>query len=211
MLCALYFVLRPRLNQLLSISSKYKVQSTKYKAQRSKSKDQKFQTSAISPDQLLCSTQKQRSEGEIMFRRIIATSPTWFTLPLRLAMAAVFIAHGAQKVLGSWEGPGFSKFIAASAPYPFMKPSWLWMGAAALSELIGGVLLLFGFLTRIGAFFLACTMLVAVLGVHWPKFFAANRGFEYPLSLLAMSLALLISGGGIASIDLALTSGGRRR
>lgn len=146
-----------------------------------------------------------------MLRRIIATSPNWFTLPLRLALAAVFIAHGAQKVLGSWQGPGFSKFISFPAPYAFMKPSWLWMGAAALSELIGGVLLLLGLLTRVGAFFLACTMFVAVMGVHWPVFFSANKGFEYPLSLLAMSLALLISGGGIASIDLALSGGGRRR
>lgn len=146
-----------------------------------------------------------------MFRRIVATSPTWFTIPLRLALAAVFIGHGAQKVLGVWGGPGFSKFISLSAPYDFMKPAWLWMGAAALSELIGGVLLLLGLLTRVGAFFLACTMLVAVVGVHWPAFFASNEGIEYPLSLLAMSLALLISGGGIASIDLALSGGGRRR
>jgi putative oxidoreductase len=146
-----------------------------------------------------------------MFRRIIATSPTWITIPLRLALAAVFIGHGAQNVLGIWQGPGFSKFISFPAPYPFMKPSWLWMGAAALSELIGGVLMLFGLLTRVGAFFLACTMFVAVVGVHWPAFFSANKGFEYPLALLAMSLALLISGGGIASIDLALSGSGRRR
>ena len=147
-----------------------------------------------------------------MFRRIIATSPTWMTLPLRMVLAAIFVAHGAQKVLGVWEGPGFSKFISASAPYAFMRPSWLWMGAAALSELIGGVLLFLGLLTRVGAFFLACTMAVAVVGVHWPAFFASNKGIEYPLALLAMSLALLISGGGIASIDLALAGrGGRRR
>lgn len=146
-----------------------------------------------------------------MFRRIIATSPTWITIPLRLALAAVFVAHGAQKVLGVWGGPGFSKFISFPAPYDFMKPAWLWMGAAALSELVGGLLLLLGLLTRVGAFFLACTMLVAVVGVHWPAFFSSNKGIEYPLSLLAMSLALLISGGGIASVDLALSGGGRRR
>lgn len=145
-----------------------------------------------------------------MFRKLMATSPTWATVPLRLALGVIFVAHGAQKVLGSWEGPGFSKFISFPAPYPFMKPSWLWMGAAALSELIGGVLVFLGLLTRVGAFFLACTMLVAVVGVHWPAFFASNKGIEYPLALFAMSLALLISGGGIASVDLAL-SGGRRR
>ena len=121
------------------------------------------------------------------------------------------VAHGAQKVFGSFGGPGFGKFVAATTPFPFMKPAWLWLGAAALSELVGGALIIVGLLTRVGAFFIACTMLTAVVGVHWPSFFASNRGIEYPLSLLAMSLALLISGGGMASIDLALNKPGRRR
>ena len=148
-----------------------------------------------------------------MFRKIIRTSSTWFPVPLRLVIGLVFLGHGSQKVLGAFGGKGFSSWIANSAPYPFMKPAWLWMGAAALSELIGGILLLFGLLTRVGAFFIACTMLIAVIGVHWPKFFAPG-GFEYPLTLLAGCLALLISGGGAASVDLAMTGsggGGRRR
>jgi uncharacterized membrane protein YphA (DoxX/SURF4 family) len=40
-------------------------------------------------------------------------------------------------------------------------------------------------------------------------FFAANRGYEYPLSLLGMAVALLIAGGGQASIDRALSRGRR--
>jgi len=52
-------------------------------------------------------------------------------------------------------------------------------------------------------------MLTAVVGVHWNNgLFGSNRGFEYPLTLLAMALALLISGGGQASIDRALSGGG---
>jgi putative oxidoreductase len=144
-----------------------------------------------------------------MFRRLIATSPTWITFPLRLALGVVFAAHGAQKLLGSFEGPGLAKFTSFPAPFPFMRPSWLWMGAAAFAELIGGILVFLGLLTRLGAFFLFCVMLAAVVGVHWPGFFAP-KGIEYPLSLLAMSLALMISGGGMASVDLAM-SGGRRR
>jgi putative oxidoreductase len=90
-----------------------------------------------------------------------------------------------------------------------MRPAWLWMGVAAFAELIGGILVLVGLLTRLGAFLLFCTMLAAVIGAHWPKFFLPE-GFEYAMGLLAMSLALLISGGGMASIDLALSSGRRR-
>jgi putative oxidoreductase len=148
--------------------------------------------------------------NQLMFRKLIATSSTWFTLPIRLALAAVMIGHGAQKVLGSFDGPGFKTFINGTTPFGFMRPAWLWLAAAALSELVGGILVGLGFLTRVGAFFIACTMLTAIVGVHWNGgFFANNRGYEYPLTLLAMATALLIAGGGQASIDKGL-SGGRR-
>src|SRR5215207_1235748 len=145
-----------------------------------------------------------------MFRKLIATSPTWFTVPIRLALAAVMIAHGAQKVLGTFNGPGFKTFIAGNTPFGFMRPAWLWLAVAAFSEFVGGLLVGLGFLTRVGAFFIACVMLTAIVAVHWPGgFFASNRGYEYPLSLLAMAVGLLIAGGGQASVDRAL-SGGKR-
>jgi putative oxidoreductase len=150
-----------------------------------------------------------------MFRKLMATSSTLITLPLRLGLGIVMIAHGGQKVLGLWGGPGFKAFTAGTTPFGFMKPAWLWLGAAALSELVGGVFVALGFLTRVGAFFIACTMLTAIAGIHWPNgLFSANRGYELPMALLAMALALLISGGGQASVDKALSgggSGGRRR
>ena len=145
-----------------------------------------------------------------MFRKLIATSPTWFTVPIRLALAAVMIAHGAQKVLGAFNGPGFKTYISGNTPFGFMRPAWVWLAAAAFSEFLGGILIGLGFLTRVGAFFIACVMLTAIVGVHLPGgFFASTRGYEYPLSLLAMALGLLIAGGGQASVDRAL-SGGRR-
>jgi len=120
------------------------------------------------------------------------------------------IAHGAQKVLGSFDGSGFKTFIGGNTPFSFMRPAWVWLGAAALAELMGGLLVAMGLLTRVGAFLIACMMLTAVIGIHWTGgFFASNRGYEYPLSLLAMAIALLIAGGGQASVDKAL-SGGRR-
>ncbi len=147
-----------------------------------------------------------------MFQKLIATSSTLVTIPIRLALAAVMIAHGGQKVLGVWGGSGFKAFTSGEAPYAFMRPAWLWLGAAALSELVGGIFVGLGFLTRVGAFFIMCTMLTAVT-IHWPNgFFGSNKGYEFPLTLLAMSLALLIAGGGQASVDKALSNdGGRRR
>jgi putative oxidoreductase len=145
-----------------------------------------------------------------MFRKLIATSSTWFTVPVRLALAAVMIAHGSQKVLGTFNGPGFTTYIAGNTPFGFMRPTWFWLAMAAFSEFLGGILIGLGFLTRVGAFFVACVMLTAIIGVHLPGgFFANNRGYEYPLSLLGMAIALLIAGGGQLSVDKGL-SGGRR-
>ncbi len=144
-----------------------------------------------------------------MLRRLTSTTALWATVPLRLALGTAFIGHGAQKVLGSFNGPGWAKFTSAQAPFPFMRPAWLWMGAAALSELIGGILVLSGLFTRVGAFLIACVMLVAIFGVLWPVFFAPT-GMELAVAFLGMALALLITGGGQASVDL-MIGGGRRR
>jgi putative oxidoreductase len=146
-----------------------------------------------------------------MFKKLISTSPSWATIPIRLALAAIFFAHGAGKVFGSFGGPGWSKFInSGPAPFSFMKPAWIWWGIAAISELLGSVLVFLGLLTRVGAFLLACTMATAIIAVHWPAGFIARGGYEYPLALFAMSLALLIAGGGMASVDRNLSSGRRR-
>src|SRR5687768_12007249 len=159
---------------------------------------------------LLSSSSVNKQSENHMFRRLMATSGTWFTLPIRLGLAAVMIGHGAQKVLGSFGGPGFNIYISGTTPFSFMRPAWLWLAAAAFSEFVGGILIGLGLLTRVAAFLIACTMLTAVFGVHLSGgFFASNRGFEYPLALFAMSLALLISGGGMLSVDRAI-SGGRR-
>jgi putative oxidoreductase len=149
-----------------------------------------------------------------MFRKLIATVPTWYTLPVRLSLGTIFIAHGAQKVLGVWGGKGFTASIAGSPPYGFMRPAGLWMTAAVLSEFVGGILVFLGLLTRVGAFAIMCVMLTAMLGVHWAGgFFISNQplpGIEYTLALLGMSLALVISGGGQASLDMGLMKTGRR-
>ncbi|HEX8746638.1 MAG TPA: DoxX family protein [Pyrinomonadaceae bacterium] len=135
-----------------------------------------------------------------MWRKLIATPGIWVTLPLRIALGIIMFAHGAQKVLGLYGGRGWSAWVAGEAPLG-LRPSWLWLAGAAVAEFLGGILIFFGALTRIGALGVALTMLVAVIGVHWGAFFANNRGIEFPFALLAMAITLIITGGGQASID----------
>jgi putative oxidoreductase len=150
-----------------------------------------------------------------MFRRIISTSAIWSTVPIRITLGMIFIAHGSQKVFGAWGGKGFSASIQGSTPFGFMKPAWLWLTLAVASEFLGGIMVATGLLTRLGAFGILCTMMTAIVGVHWgeaawPNFFMANKGIEYPLALLGMALALIVSGGGQLSIDLSIGSSRRR-
>ncbi len=141
------------------------------------------------------------------------TASVWTMLPLRLALGVIFIAHGAQKVFGVWGGRGLSAAMSGDAPLG-LRPSWVWLGAAAFAELVGGTLVLLGLLTRLGALMIIPVMLVAMISVHWSGgFFLSNRGVEYTVVLLAMALALFIAGGGRGSVDEALMGrrGGRRR
>lgn len=145
----------------------------------------------------------------MMTGRLTATINTWALLPLRLALGFIFFAHGAQKLFGVWGGRGLATWTAAPAPFN-LQPAWAWMGAAAFAEFVGGVLVMFGFMTRVGAFLIACVMGVAMFGVHWGKgLFLNDGGYEYTLALLSMAVTLLIAGGGNGSIDFQRYGGGR--
>jgi len=83
---------------------------------------------------------------------------------------------------------------------------------AAYAELIGGALLILGLVSRFDALLLACTMMVAIAVVQAPdalrdarpgtiRLFALLRGIELPLSLFAMSAALVLLGPGRFSLD----------
>lgn len=137
-----------------------------------------------------------------MFRRLVATTPTWFTLPLRLTVGLLFALHGAEKVFGIRGGPGLSAWMANDAASSGLRPAWLWLGAAALFELIGGIMILTGFLTRLGALLVIPIMLVAIYSVisNAEGTIALPR-IGYPLAMLGAAIALLVAGGGRASVD----------
>jgi putative oxidoreductase len=149
----------------------------------------------------------------MMLRRWVSTTPTWVTLPLRLSVGLLFALHGAEKVFGIRGGPGLSAWIANERAATGLRPAWLWLGAAALFELIGGILILTGFLTRLGALLVIPVMLVAIYGILT----AAEGGpiplprIGYPLAMLGAAIALLVAGGGRASVDESIAKSRRWR
>ena len=69
---------------------------------------------------------------------------------------------------------------------------------SALTEFIGGILLILGLLTRFAAFMVACNMLGAILLVTRHH---GYTGSEYPLALLVIALMLLFYGAGTLALD----------
>jgi putative oxidoreductase len=133
--------------------------------------------------------------------RVWPASPAFALLVLRLALGAVFIAHGAQKVF-------VYGFAGTSASFGDMGvPLEGVMGPlVALLELVGGILIVLGLGTRIVAAALTVNMIVATLLVHLTAgIFVAEGGYELTLMLGAASLALVLAGAGRLSVDAVLT------
>lgn len=137
-------------------------------------------------------------------RFLFSTRPTWATVPLRITLGLIFMAHGSQKLFGWFGGYGLSG-TAGFFEQMGLTPGIFWATLAGCGEFFGGLLVILGLLTRFGALNIAIVMLVAILKVHWPSFFAP-AGIEYPMALLGSALALMIAGGGKFSIDAAVSA-----
>lgn len=136
-----------------------------------------------------------------LFQRLIATQAGWAPMALRLAAGIIFIAHGAQKLFGWFGGHGLEGTAGWMASIG-LEPGLPMAALAGGAEFFGGLALIIGLLVRPAALVLALTMLVAIFAVHWPNgLFMANNGYEFALSLLAVTVALGFSGAGKASLD----------
>ena len=139
-----------------------------------------------------------------MIRRLFSTR--YQRLDLDLVLLLIRLVFGSSFIVAGW---------------PKIQHPTIWMGnhdlipaafqaLAAIAEFIGGIALVLGFLTRLGAFGIACTMIVAsaVLHFKWsaPYFSPATGGPSYilPVMLLLIALIFLVNGPGRFSLDRAV-------
>lgn len=116
-------------------------------------------------------------------------------LVVRIICGYAFIHHGFGKIQNPFHWMG----AEASTPAFFQ-------GLAALSEFGGGFALIFGLLTRLGAFGIVCTMVVAVythMMIMGDPFVSLSGGRSYELAMvyLGVTLAVLVSTPGRFSLD----------
>jgi putative oxidoreductase len=122
-------------------------------------------------------------------------------LILRLFLGFAFMMHGSQKLLGAFGGSGIAG-VSGMLGKMGLEPANILAWVLSITEFVGGIGVLLGFLTRFWAAGLVIDMGVAVAKVHLPNgFFAAKNGFELPLAFGVMALVILLTGPGSLSVD----------
>lgn len=133
--------------------------------------------------------------------KILLSDGGFAALALRLPTGIILAAHGAQKLFGAFGGYGLEgtgQWMASIG----LEPGYLMALLAGSAEFFGGIALLLGLLTRPAAIVTAITMLVALFSAHWQGgLFLSNNGYEYALTLFAVSVSLAIQGGGRLAAD----------
>ena len=129
----------------------------------------------------------------------------------RCILAMVFLGHGSQKVFGWFGGLGFSRTLEVFEDTMGIPPALTMMAMAA--EVLGGLGLLVGLLTRIAAAGVLVVMIVAPLANGlYVRFFMnwtgrnPGEGYEYHLLAIALILVVLVHGAGALSLDRLLFS-----
>ncbi len=120
---------------------------------------------------------------------------------IRIVVGLLFMGHGAQKLFGWFGGHGVSGTAGwfRSLGLPAATGLTLFVG---LCEFLGGLGLALGLLTPFAALAITAVMLGAIATVHWPQgLWVTNNGFEYPLVLLAIAVAVGLAGPGLYALD----------
>jgi putative oxidoreductase len=112
---------------------------------------------------------------------------------LRLAVATIFIRHGAQKLFVFGFTGVTSAFTQMGVPAPGLMGPFI-----GLLEFFGGIALAIGLFTRLFALGFVFDMLGAILLVQLKRGFS---GYELEFLLLGSSLALFLTGAGGLAVD----------
>jgi putative oxidoreductase len=126
---------------------------------------------------------------------------------LRISVGTVMVFAGCQKVFGWFGGAGYQATLASFAKLGITNPFAI---IAMAAMLLGGLGLLFGVLTRVAAFGVACTMAfaaykMAMLPSAYEKLMSGDHQgastVGYPFVLFTAALSIVLIGGGRMCLD----------
>ncbi|MBF6215571.1 DoxX family protein [Nocardia puris] len=120
-------------------------------------------------------------------------------LILRVVFGLLFAAHGAQKLFGWFDGMGYEAAKAAFDGLGY-NPGAFFATLAALSELVGGLLLAAGLLTPLASAIVVGTV-INIIYVTWEPGLFGQGGWELGLMFGVFAAAVAFTGPGKFSLD----------
>jgi putative oxidoreductase len=146
-----------------------------------------------------------------MIRELLSTNPDWTLTIIRTILGVVFFAHGAQKLLGWYGGPGFKETMVTMHDHLGLPLPLAFVAVA--TEFFGGAGLIVGLLSRVAAVGIGVTMVAAIMMVHrrnglFMDWFGGRKphGYEYHLLAIALVVVLVVKGSGALSLDRLLSN-----
>ncbi|MNT23566.1 putative oxidoreductase MhqP [compost metagenome] len=137
---------------------------------------------------------------------IFKTNNDWTGLITRLTVGLIMLPHGAQKVFGWFNGPGYTNemsFFTETLNLP-----WLIAFLVIAIEFAGSVSLIIGFASRIWSIAMIVLFIGIICTAHLEHGFFMNwfgnqkgEGYEYHLLIIGLSLTTIINGSGKYSVD----------
>jgi putative oxidoreductase len=123
---------------------------------------------------------------------------------IRIALGALLLPHGLQKLLGWFGGRGLQANTELFNKLGY-SPGWLWGNLVVATEVVGAILLIIGLWTRPAALAVAIFAINAAIFTQGRGgFFWSNGGSEYSILLFVCALFVLIRGAGGLSVDRAI-------
>jgi len=141
-----------------------------------------------------------------MMGGLIATRADWTVGIARVVLGLIFFAHGAQKMVGWYGGPGLRNSMRTFSEQLHLPRALAFLVIAG--EFFGGIGLIIGLFSRIAALIIVITMVGAIATVHlrfglFLNWFGNQQGdeIEYHLLAIALGLIVVVQGSGAFSLD----------
>jgi putative oxidoreductase len=122
----------------------------------------------------------------------------------RVALAWLFIYHGASTLFGAFHGAGITATANFFAQTAGLHPGTFFAVLNGMTEFFGGIALAVGLMSRFAAFGLLCDMVIAMITVTWGNGIvstAAGSGYEINVALAALAVVIILLGAGRLSVD----------
>jgi putative oxidoreductase len=141
-----------------------------------------------------------------MIESLTGTHADWIVGIARIVLGIIFFAHGAQKMLGWYGGPGLASTMRTFTEHLHLPSALAFLVIAG--ELVSGVGLIVGLFSRIAALFIVLTMVGAIATVHFRfglfmDWFGSQKGhgIEYHLLAIALASVVVVKGAGALWLD----------